>query len=118
LQHLEQIKKWSKKSTTSLAVRQMALLCAGFDCLVAGGRMVYSTCSLSRVENEELVEGFFGKREAAFEMVDDPALEKIKSLDLALEKAKHGQYILPDANSGSGPIYFAIIGKRAASLEQ
>jgi len=35
--------------------RQVAILRAALSCLVPGGRLVYSTCSLEREENEDVV---------------------------------------------------------------
>lgn len=40
---------------------QAALLNHSFDCLKPGGRLVYSTCSLDRAENQEVIERFLQK---------------------------------------------------------
>ena len=39
----------------SLHRRQVSILRAALSCLVPGGRLVYSTCSLEREENEDVV---------------------------------------------------------------
>lgn len=46
------------RSIESLGVLQSELLAAGFSVLAEGGRLVYSTCSIEREENEGVVEAF------------------------------------------------------------
>lgn len=48
--------EWSIEHTRSCAVRQKAILKSAFKMLKKGGRLVYSTCTFSREENEELCE--------------------------------------------------------------
>lgn len=50
--------KWRlvPEDISDLQVRQCAILHAAMDQVVAGGRVIYSTCSLEREENEEVVE--------------------------------------------------------------
>jgi 16S rRNA (cytosine967-C5)-methyltransferase len=50
--------KWRLKPSdlADLQARQLAILRAAMGCVAAGGRLVYSTCSLEREENEEVVE--------------------------------------------------------------
>lgn len=64
--------RWSPKVLQQLSLDtirrcsqlQRALLLAGFDCLKAGGKLVYSTCSLEPEENEAVVNWLLSKREA------------------------------------------------------
>jgi 16S rRNA C967 or C1407 C5-methylase (RsmB/RsmF family) len=109
LKHPEQIAKWSKKSSSSLAVRQLSLLCSGFDCLKPGGRLVYATCSLSPLENDQVVKKLLKKRETAFCVQSS---NPKSALDLVIESTEHGSQILPDLNAGAGPIYFSVIEKQ------
>src|SRR5206468_12889447 len=44
-----------------LATLQRKLLSNALDALAPGGRLVYSTCSLEREENEEVVAGYVTK---------------------------------------------------------
>ncbi len=49
--------KWRLRpeELSSLHLRQVSILRAALSCLVPGGRLVYSTCSLEREENEDVV---------------------------------------------------------------
>lgn len=47
--------KWSLKSTRRLASLQKSLLHAAIQLVKPGGRIIYSTCTLGRTENEAVV---------------------------------------------------------------
>jgi 16S rRNA (cytosine967-C5)-methyltransferase len=55
--------RWRKDPGTvaRLAVEQAAILRAGARSLRAGGTLVYSTCTISPAENEELVQAFLAE---------------------------------------------------------
>jgi 16S rRNA (cytosine967-C5)-methyltransferase len=61
--------KWRlrEEDLGDLQARQIAILKSALGQVAAGGRLVYSTCSLEREENEAVVEGSLG---AEFEAVD------------------------------------------------
>jgi 16S rRNA (cytosine967-C5)-methyltransferase len=63
--------RWRKQADAParLADLQAEILRAGADALRPGGTLVYSTCTISPVENEALVEAFLGRR-ADFEADD------------------------------------------------
>ncbi len=48
------VREWSAAHTHSCAVRQIEILKTAFSLLSGGGRLVYSTCTFSRAENEEV----------------------------------------------------------------
>lgn len=52
----------SEKKAAWLRNTQMRLLQQGADLLRAGGRLIYSTCSIDREENEEIVTAFLRER--------------------------------------------------------
>jgi 16S rRNA (cytosine967-C5)-methyltransferase len=57
--------RWRKTSDlpATLAVLQAAILRAGADALRPGGTLVYSTCTLSPAENEDVVAAFLAERD-------------------------------------------------------
>ncbi len=52
------IDEWSPEHVTACAVRQSLILESASECVAAGGALVYSTCTFSREENEEVVDRF------------------------------------------------------------
>lgn len=98
----EHLKEWTPARSKNIAVRQFALLCSGFDCLKPGGTLVYSTCSLSIEENDEICKKLLKKRsDFRWDNLDDQPGEK----------TEYGTWILPDKYPGQGPIFFARLVK-------
>lgn len=91
LENKSELEQWSLKRSKILSHRQMGLLCSAFECLKHEGRMVYSTCSISPLENEQLVERFLEKRPAA--------------------QGCGTQMIMPDVDHNQGPLFSAIFAK-------
>ncbi|MCE3009722.1 MAG: RsmB/NOP family class I SAM-dependent RNA methyltransferase [Proteobacteria bacterium] len=102
LQSPKDLKAWSPQRSAKLAQRQYALLTAGLICLKSLGRLVYSTCALSKLENDQVIEKLFQKKEG-FKVVEIPLVK-------AAERTKYGQMLMPD-NSGYGPLYWCVIEK-------
>ena len=95
--------QWTPARTRQLAIRQFAMLAAALDAAKPGGRIVYSTCSISPLENDGVVEKLFKKRKEMFDIIDTtPEIG---------EKTKFGIQILPDT-TGAGPIYYCCLEKR------
>jgi 16S rRNA (cytosine967-C5)-methyltransferase len=63
--------KWRLKpeDLADLQVRQLAILRAAMDRLATGGRLIYSTCSLEKEENEDVVESALGD-DSSFRVID------------------------------------------------
>jgi len=55
------IREWSIEHTHSCASRQLSILDSAYKMLSPGGKLVYSTCTFSKVENEEVAEKFAEK---------------------------------------------------------
>jgi 5-methylcytosine rRNA methyltransferase NSUN4 len=92
--------QWSPARSKNLAVRQYALLVSALQVVRRGGRIVYSTCSISPTENDAVIARLMKKREG--EAV-------VKPLELEIgERTEFGWQILPD-KSGYGPIYLAAL---------
>lgn len=98
-----EFEKWSQKRTKSFGVRQYALLSSAFMALKPGGKIVYSTCSISPYENDLVVAKLLKRKPNEVTVLSPPKYEKA-------EATQYGQQFLPD-RSGWGPIYFALIQK-------
>ena len=97
-----------------------------------GGRVVYSTCSISPLENDEVVSKAMANMQgqvqvstgAANQNLDqqhapgagNPVLDSLPGLiqQLGAEGTEHGVIILPD-QTGAGPMYVCLLMKNACS---
>lgn len=95
--------EWSPRRTEHLASRQYSLLSAALLALKPGGRVVYSTCSISPAENDDIVRKLLKKKKDAVKLLEAP-------LGLGGERTEFGVAYMPD-HSGFGPLYFAVIEK-------
>ena len=59
--HPETRLEWDEQSPAGCATRQTRILNAAVRMLKPGGRLVYSTCTLNLVENEQMVEGLLAE---------------------------------------------------------
>jgi len=91
----------------ALAAGQLAILRAAVTMLAAGGRLLYSTCSVLPAENEEVVTRLLAEqpqmRRAA--MPEGPALAP-GALDCTV-----GLQLLPGAEAGTDGFYYACLEK-------
>ncbi len=55
------VNEWSPENVIMCAKRQAGILDNAAACLAPGGRLVYSTCTFSRAENEDNVEAFLSR---------------------------------------------------------
>ncbi|MBV2167545.1 MAG: RsmB/NOP family class I SAM-dependent RNA methyltransferase [Bdellovibrio sp.] len=95
--------EWSPRRTEHLAARQYSLLSAALLAVRSGGRIVYSTCSISPAENDEVVRKLLKKKKDAVKLLEAP-------LGVGGERTEFGVAYLPD-HCGFGPLYFAVIEK-------
>ena len=101
-----EVKDWKESRTRGLAHRQYSLICSALLALKPGGILVYSTCSISPLENDGVVERLLRQKEGQLE------------LDLSLpdrefwERTRFGLQIFPDRGGGAGPIYISRLVKR------
>lgn len=95
------LKKWGTARTKHLAVQAYSMLVSALDVVKNGGTIVYSTCALSPVENDGVIEKLEKKRPDRFKLVKP---------DIPFgETTKYGWQILPDTAEGKGPMYIAKI---------
>lgn len=97
-----ELKLWKPSRSRHLSVRQHALLCAALDAVRPGGLVVYSTCSISPLENDGVIEKLGESR------VGQWTSEVVQS-GLG-EETKWGRLILPDRGE-AGPMYMARLRK-------
>ena len=59
--HPETRLEWNEQSPAGCAARQSRILNAAVQMLKPGGRLVYSTCTLNLIENEQMVDGLLAE---------------------------------------------------------
>lgn len=96
------LEDWRMGRTKRLAKNQWTMLASAWLVLKKGGKIVYSTCSLSPLENDDVVAKLFKK------FGDECELERPNIP--GGEKTEFGTILLPD-KSGHGPFYLAVINK-------
>jgi 16S rRNA C967 or C1407 C5-methylase (RsmB/RsmF family) len=100
LENPSELEVWSRARSKNLAVRQYALLASALAVVRPGGRIVYSTCSISPLENDEVIRRLMKKR---------PGEALVKGAPFVVgEATEFGHMIMPD-RTGDGPIYFAVL---------
>ncbi|MBO9665404.1 MAG: RsmB/NOP family class I SAM-dependent RNA methyltransferase [Bdellovibrio sp.] len=95
--------EWSPRRTEHLATRQYSLLSAALLAVKAGGRIVYSTCSISPIENDGVIKKLLKKKKEQVRLLEAP-------LGIGGERTEYGVAYMPD-KAGFGPLYFAVIEK-------
>lgn len=100
--HQGKLPSWTEKRAKFLSVKQYTLLCAALLCAKPGARIVYSTCSINPVENDDVISKLLKKKG------DRLALEAMDIDALGVEKTEHGLIVLPD-RLGYGPIYLCAL---------
>ncbi len=95
------VPEWKESRTRQLAMRQYSLICSAILALKEGGTLVYSTCSISPLENDGVIERVLKRKGDQVELDPD-------TTDLSdLEATQFGFQIFPDRSQGAGPIYIA-----------
>lgn len=104
LEDPKEMAMWALGRTRALSVSQFAMLASGLDIMKKGGTLVYSTCALSRLENDGVISKLFAKRGGKFEL--------LRPSFAFGEPTEFGWQILPDT-SPWGPFYLSVIRKIA-----
>lgn len=101
LNDISYLNKWSLNRPKHLAYQQFAMLAAALDAIKIGGIILYSTCAITPLEDEEVIKKLFKKRKDKFEIIDFEC-------DIA-ENREYGKIVLPDVSNNRGPLYFCLI---------
>ena len=101
LQDPKFLAQWSPSRTKRLAIQQFAMLAAALEAVKPQGYVLYSTCSISPLENEEVIAKLEKKRKGRY--------EEIKLESPYAEARSYGNIILPDTGQGRGPLYFCLL---------
>ncbi|GMO32869.1 MAG: SAM-dependent methyltransferase [Termitinemataceae bacterium] len=99
LQSAKYLEQWTPSRPVSLAKRQWALLSAAFLMLRPASPLVYSTCAITRQENDDVVERLLVKYGSNIRICPPDFLQG--------EPTTYGKIILPDRSEGIGPMYVA-----------
>jgi len=100
LEDSKELALWAPGRTKAIAITQFAMLASALDIVKVGGTIVYSTCALSHLENDDIIRKLYAKRPGRFELI-----RKEFSFGGPTE---FGWQVLPD-NTGWGPFYLAIV---------
>lgn len=96
----------------ALAAAQLEILRAAFGMLAAGGRLLYSTCSILPEENHRVVEQLL-ETESTARAVAFPAAVTLPPGAVRLDL---GVQLLPGAEAGTDGFYYACVEKTTAGI--
>lgn len=125
-QNSRELRNWDISSSKNMAEVQVKLLVTALKAVRIGGRVVYSTRSLSKEENDDVVEKALALIEEEAKKRDllwtaevehlDGEVERRLEADWA-EKTAKGWAVLPDHPGGGkwGPLYFSILTKKSST---
>ena len=100
----KELTNWSRARSRNLSIRQYALLASAWMAVKQGGRVVYSTCSISPLENDEIVAKLLKKHPGEVRILSD--------FNEWGEATRFGRVVLPDlgtTGNGFGPIFFSML---------
>ncbi len=103
LQNEIEMEKWSPQRTKRLAIQQYSLLSSAWSALKPGGHILYSTCSVSPYEKDDMIPKLINKKKGAVSIID-------LHPEISPEKTQYGIQYFPD-QSGFGPLYGCLIQK-------
>jgi 16S rRNA C967 or C1407 C5-methylase (RsmB/RsmF family) len=101
----KELARWTPARSKNLAARQWAILASALEVVKVGGIIVYSTCSISPQENDEVLKKLDKKRGGRFEWIRFQNSE----LPVGVERTDHGYQLFPDRVAGIGPIFWSVL---------
>ena len=103
LKNQKELNQWKPSRSKFLAQKQYSLLSGALVASKPGARIVYSTCSLSKEENDDVIGRLLEKKSAQFK-VETP-INAEGAVASGAEKTEFGVQFLPD-KTAMGPIYY------------
>jgi 16S rRNA C967 or C1407 C5-methylase (RsmB/RsmF family)/NOL1/NOP2/fmu family ribosome biogenesis protein len=109
------IGEWSEEAVNLCRQRQQRILADAWDCLKENGVLLYSTCSYSKEENEDVLDDLLQHHSGeSLRIPLDPLWNVIETLS---EKEKnYGYRFYPDKLNGEG-FFLAAVRKKESTLE-
>jgi 16S rRNA C967 or C1407 C5-methylase (RsmB/RsmF family) len=99
------LRKWTPSRPKHLAIQQFAMLASALEAVKVGGYILYSTCAITPLENEQVIEKLLSRRKGRVELVP---------IEVPYgEQRQVGSAILPDSSDGKGPLYCCLIRRIA-----
>jgi 16S rRNA C967 or C1407 C5-methylase (RsmB/RsmF family) len=125
-QNSRELRSWDFSASQNMAEVQVKLLVTALKAVRIGGRVVYSTRSLSKEENDDVVEKALALIEEEAKKGDVLWTAEVEHLDGEVErrlvadwaeKTAKGRAVLPDHPGGGkwGPLYFAVLTKKSST---
>lgn len=107
----DMIADWSLNKVLKFQALQFALMLAAYDALAAGGELIYSTCSFSYEENEDVINHLLNQRDAQINPIPlHPSFDESPSIKGAIHLFPHhyegdGHFICKIKKPGSHSIH-------------
>jgi 16S rRNA C967 or C1407 C5-methylase (RsmB/RsmF family)/NOL1/NOP2/fmu family ribosome biogenesis protein len=108
-------RKWSPDGVRLCSQRQQRILSDAWDCLKEGGFLIYSTCSFSKEENEDILDDVFRRQSCiSVPLNPDPGWNIIETL--SDDASAFGYRFYPYKLMGEG-FFLSIIQKKGKAPE-
>jgi 16S rRNA C967 or C1407 C5-methylase (RsmB/RsmF family) len=126
---IDEYMTWAPGRSKANAERQLTLLKAAFSLLKVNSFLVYSTCSINHLENDDVIHKLIYQLSKRYQQQQSSYVLEVMSLESSLmmamrrgeptlrgdlpfgEATRYGWHILPDAAEGWGPIYMSVLKK-------
>lgn len=95
---------WSPSRPKRLMTEAYAMLSSALMAVREGGYILYSTCSINRGENEDVIKKLFSRHK-----------DEVEEMDCTVDNSEaleYGRIILPDTAEGLGPMYSCLLRKK------
>ena len=120
IQDQKYLSLWTKSRVKTIYMTQWSLLSSAALLLKPEGHLLYSTCALTKEENDDVIKKALKKypcleiQEIDFSKLKDEVKVFFPDIPIIpeVEKTEFGFHILPDRQNGAGPIYFSLFIKK------